>query len=215
MVGMTMNIGASRRQRTPGAGGGAGVAGAEAIGTAVFMHIVLVDNINILTGLVDFINYSRMNQRATTPHAATLESLMSLFASVKKALRHEMQDGAEPTVAPMLLRMLQLCERHPGITQQGLAQQTARDKGQVARLVKELLDLGLLIKEEHPNDRRSHRLLPTSAGVAAVRRFEQAEAGVGELMFGGLRATELRALNEQLGAWKQRIEAQLPPDDAG
>lgn len=179
------------------------------------MHIVLVDNINILTGLVDFINYSRMNQRATTPHAATLESLMSLFASVKKALRHEMQDGAEPTVAPMLLRMLQLCERHPGITQQGLAQQTARDKGQVARLVKELLDLGLLIKEEHPNDRRSHRLLPTSAGVAAVRRFEQAEAGVGELMFGGLRATELRALNEQLGAWKQRIEAQLPPDDAG
>jgi hypothetical protein len=34
-------------------------------------------------------------------------------------------------------------------------------------------------------------------------------------MFGGLRATELRALNEQLGAWKQRIEAQLPPDDAG
>jgi len=178
------------------------------------MWIDLVDNINIVPHLVDTINQSSMNPHPTTPPTAALESLMSLFGSVKKALRHELQDGAEPAVAPMLLRMLQLCERHPGITQQGLAQRTARDKGQVARLVKELLDQGLLSKEDHPEDRRSHRLLPTPAGAAAVRRFEQAEAAVAELLFGALRAAELRALNEQLGALKQRIEAQLPPGEA-
>jgi DNA-binding MarR family transcriptional regulator len=139
---------------------------------------------------------------------------MSLFGSVKQAMRHELQDGAEPVVAPMLLRMLQLCQRTPGITQQGLAQQTARDKGQVARLVRELLDLGLLVKEEHPEDRRSHRLLPTPAGVAKVRRFEQAEAGVAELLFGALGAADLRALTEQLGELKQRIDARLPSGEA-
>ncbi|MBT9550985.1 MAG: MarR family transcriptional regulator [Hydrogenophaga sp.] len=156
-----------------------------------------------------------MNPHPTTPQTAALESLMSLLGSVKKALRHELQDGAEPAVAPMLLRMLQLCQRHPGITQQGLAQQTSRDKGQVARLIKELLDLGLLSKEEHPEDRRSHRLLPTPAGVAKVRRFEQAEAGVAELLFGALGAADLRALTEQLGALKQRVEERLPSGEAG
>jgi DNA-binding MarR family transcriptional regulator len=155
-----------------------------------------------------------MNQHPTTPKTATLEALMSLFGSVKQALRHELQDGAGPAVAPMLLRMLQLCQRHPGITQQGLAQRTGRDKGQVARLVKALLDLGLLNKEDHPEDRRSHRLLPTPAGAAAVQRFEQAEAGVAELLFGSLRAAELRALNEQLDALKQRLRARLPPGEA-
>ncbi|UJW79631.1 MarR family winged helix-turn-helix transcriptional regulator [Hydrogenophaga sp. SL48] len=138
---------------------------------------------------------------------------MSLFGSVKQAMRHELQDGAEPAVAPMLLRMLQLCQRTPGITQQGLAQRTGRDKGQVARLVRELLDLGLLVKEEHPEDRRSHRLLPTPAGVAKVQRFEQAEAGVAELLFGGLRAADLRSLTEQLVALKQRVETRLPSDE--
>lgn len=155
-----------------------------------------------------------MSQHPTTPQIAALKSLMSLFGSVKQAMRHELQDGAEPAVAPMLLRMLQLCHRQPGITQQGLAQQTARDKGQVARLVRELLDLGLLVKEEHPEDRRSHRLLPTPAGVAKVRRFEQAEAGVAELLFGALGAADLRALTEQLGALKQRVEARLPSGEA-
>lgn len=178
------------------------------------MRIDLVDNVNTITHLVDLINQSSMNPHPTSSPTATLEALMSLFGSVKKALRHELQGGAEPAVAPMLLRMLQLCQLHPGITQQGLAQLTGRDKGQVARLVKELLDQGLLSKEDHPEDRRSHRLRPTPAGAVAVRRFEQAQAGVAELLFGALRAAELRALNEQLGALKQRIEARLPPDGA-
>lgn len=178
------------------------------------MRIDLVDNVNTITHLVDFINQSTMNPHTTTPQTAALESLMSLLGSVKKALRHQLQDGAEPAAAPMLLRMLQLCQRHPGITQQGLAQHTGRDKGQVARLVKELLDQGLLSKEEHPEDRRSHRLLPTAAGVAAVKRFEQAEVGVAGWLFGELQAAELDALHDQLKALKRRIEAQLPSGEA-
>ncbi|MCY1377816.1 hypothetical protein D9M69_654070 [compost metagenome] len=56
MVGMMVNRGTRRRQRKPGAGDGAGVAGAEGITTEVFMRIDLVDNINTITDLVDFIN---------------------------------------------------------------------------------------------------------------------------------------------------------------
>lgn len=150
-----------------------------------------------------------MNQGATSRQTAALEALIALFGGMKQALRHQLQGDGAPATAPMLLRMLQLCERQPGITQQGLAQLTGRDKGQVARLVKELLDEGLLIREDHPDDKRSHRLRSTAAGQAAVERFVAAEAGAAELIFGELSARELTALTEQLARLKERLDERL------
>ena len=174
----------------------------------------IVDNINTITELVDHINQKAMSTRPTSRQLAALENLMTLFGGVKKALRHQLQQGYEPAVAPMLLRMLQLCQRHPGITQQGLAQRTGRDKGQVARLIRELLDQGLLSRQDNPEDRRSHHLLPTAAGVAAVERFAQAEADVARLLFGHLNAAELGGLTAQLGTLRERLEQLLPEPDA-
>lgn len=175
----------------------------------------LVDNVNTITELVDHINQKAMSTRPPSRQLAALTTLMTLFGGVKKALRHQLHTEAEPAVAPMLLRMLQLCQRHPGITQQGLAQRTGRDKGQVARLIRELLDLGLLSRQDNPDDRRSHHLLPTPAGVAAVARFEQAEAEVARLLFGHLTAAELGGLTAQLGMLRERLAQQLPEQDAG
>jgi hypothetical protein len=56
--------------------------------------------------------------------------------------------------------------------------------------------------------------LPTAAGVAAVKRFEQAVVGVAGWLFGELQAAELGALHDQLKALKRRLEAKLPPGEA-
>ncbi len=151
-----------------------------------------------------------MSTRPSPGSQATLEALMSLFGGIKRALHHELGDSAP--VPPMLLRLLQLCQRQPGITQQALARLTGRDKGQVARMVKELLERGLLLREDHPDDRRSHCLRPTPAGQAAVQTFEQAEAGVAQWLFAGMRADERKALQQQMDALRQRIESQLGND---
>lgn len=124
-------------------------------------------------------------------------------------MRQQLQSNQGPATAPMLLRMLQLCQRHPGITQQGLAQLTGRDKGQVARLVKELVDEGLLSREDHPEDRRSHCLSPTTQGLEAVKRFESADAAVAQLIFGELSAAELNSLTELLIRLKVRLDEKL------
>jgi DNA-binding MarR family transcriptional regulator len=171
----------------------------------------LVDNINIIPNLVDNINHIPMNARAISRQQEVLESLMSLFGGIKRAMRHELGSG----VPPMLLRVLQLCGRQAGITQQGLARLTGRDKGQVARMVKELLELDLLQREDHPEDRRSHCLRPTSAGLAAVRRFEQAEAALAQWLLDGMTPTELGALQRQLGSLQQRIDEHLRQDAEG
>lgn len=153
-----------------------------------------------------------MSPRSAARQLAALEALHTLFGGMKLAMRLELQGAEAEGPAPMLLRMLQLCQQHPGTTQQGLVQLSGRDKGQVARMVKELLDQGLLTRQPHPEDRRSHLLQPSTAGLAACARFEQAQAGAAARLFGHLGAAELDALARQWQALGQRM--QPPHDDA-
>ena len=134
-----------------------------------------------------------------------LEAFLALFGSLKQAMRVQLQADGGADWTPMHLRMLQLCQRHPGITQQGLTGLSGRDKGQVARLVKDLLDQGLLSREAHPDDRRSHRLRPSPAGEAACAQFERMQAAVAAQVFGGLTAAELAAFTGQLEALRERL----------
>lgn len=139
-------------------------------------------------------------------HLNALQALMTLFGGVKQAMRLQLQSESELAPGPVTLSMLRHCQRQPGITQQALAQRTGRDKGQVARLVKELLDQGLLTREAHPDDKRSHRLQPSAAGLAACARFEQAEAAVAARLFGDLDAATLQAMCAELARLKARLD---------
>ena len=76
-------------------------------------------------------------------------------------------------------------------------------------MVKELLEKGLLLREDHPVDRRSHCLRPTPAGARAVQAFEQAEAGVARWLFAGMDAAERKTLQQQVSALQQRIDEQM------
>ena len=137
---------------------------------------------------------------------------MSLFNGIKRSFHQAL--GEHSPVPPQLLRMLQLCEQQPGITQQQLVRQTGRDKGQVARMVKDLLEADLLLREDHPQDRRSHCLRPTRAGISAVRRFEQAESAVAQQLFGNMNSSELARLQLQLTRLGERVTLPAPPEEA-
>lgn len=141
---------------------------------------------------------------------AAFEALLDLFSSMKRALRQEAQAHGASAVGPMHLRMLSLCRRQPRITQQALADHTGRDKGQVARLVKDLLDHGLLSRHPHPEDRRSLCLTPTPAGLAACKSFEHIEAEVAARMFGWMGAAELAALTDDLRQLGAQLDTASP-----
>lgn len=153
------------------------------------------------------------NHPSSPPSPEVLESLMSLFGGIKRAMRHALDGDA--AVPPMLLSVLRLCERQAGITQQGLARLTGRDKGQIARMVKELLALGLLEREDHPEDRRSHCLRPTPAGREAVQRFERASASVAEWLLDDMTVEERASFQRQLTSLKDRIDGHLRQDAEG
>jgi DNA-binding MarR family transcriptional regulator len=166
----------------------------------------LVDNVNNIIKHVDYVNQLDMTQAFTLNQLAALQALMQLFGGVKQAMRQQLLSDGDVASGPVTLSVLRHCQRQPGITQQALAQLTGRDKGQVARLVKELLDQGLLTREAHPDDKRSHRLQPSAAGLAACARFEQAEAAVAVRLFGDLSTETLQAMRAELARLKTRLD---------
>lgn len=151
---------------------------------------------------------SASNAPIPPAETAALQQLMGLFGAVKQAFREALAADGDGAAAPVALRLLMLCARQPGLTQQALVQATGRDKGQVARLVKELLDHGLLLREPHPEDKRSHCLRPSAAGLLACRRFEQAEAAVALRLFGDLPAATLQAMGTELQRLQGRLRGQ-------
>lgn len=61
-------------------------------------------------------------------------------------------------------KMLAFCYHHPGSTLRDLVERTGRDKGQLARTIKQLKAQGLLNADPSPNDRRIQLLSLTDAG---------------------------------------------------
>jgi DNA-binding MarR family transcriptional regulator len=135
-----------------------------------------------------------------------LEALLELFAAMRGRLRDALRDSPG-ALAPMHQRMLRHCLQHPGASQQALAQASGRDKGQIARLIKELETQGLLVREADPSDGRMQRLRVTAAGRAAHQRFRKQEAVIARRMFEAMTAGEIEGLIDQLGRLRETLLA--------
>lgn len=134
---------------------------------------------------------------------AALEALMGVFARFKQHMQRALAAHGEGVPPPMVLRLLQLCDQQPGITPSGLVGATGRDKAQITRMVKTLLDDGYLKRQAHPEDRRSHCLWPTPRGMAMVKVFAQAQAQVAAELFGACSSAQLEGLIQQWAALGQ------------
>lgn len=141
---------------------------------------------------------------------ALLHSLMALFRGLRQALTQELRDEAVApggvALAPFHLMLLRRCVAHPGLTQQDLVQFSGRDKGHIARVVRDLDDAGLLTRVPHPNDGRAQCLQPTSAALRQVQRFDAAEASVAQRAFAALAPAEREQWRRQIAACADALD---------
>jgi DNA-binding MarR family transcriptional regulator len=116
-----------------------------------------------------------------------------------------MQDEAEQGLGPLHLRALCLCQRNPGGSQQQLVQSMGRDKGQIARLIRELEERQYLVRTPDARDRRVWRLAVTPSGEEKCQWFSTIEAQLATDLFGALGATECAQLEQLLNGLRARI----------
>jgi DNA-binding MarR family transcriptional regulator len=141
----------------------------------------------------------------TTP-VSTFEAFMTLFGTAQQRLKTHMQDEAEQGLGPLHLRALCLCQRDPGCTQQQLVLSMGRDKGQIARLIRELEDRQLLLRTPDDSDRRVWRLSVTAQGQVKCQWFLAIEAAVATDLFGAMAEAQRAQLEELLCGLQARLQ---------
>lgn len=120
------------------------------------------------SGYVDNINHKSVHPS---------EEIFDLIHTIMHLFRSQQYRGlpdGSPHLTHMEGKLLGFFARHPGATLSDLVAHSARDKGQLARLIKSLKEDGLLrVQKDQKTDRRSVGLELTRAGHAVQRTLRR------------------------------------------
>lgn len=123
-----------------------------------------------------------------------------------RSQQHRALRDSENEITHMDSRVLGFFHRHPGATQSDLVQHSGRDKAQIARLIKNLRDLGLLDAETDAKDRRIVRLSLTEEGIAVQAGLKQAARQLTTKSVAGLSSAEQQQLRDLLKKVQSNLE---------
>ena len=156
----------------------------------------------------------KVNKKSAEGAELVFESIHRIMHLMRTEQYRVLRDGPHE-LTHLEGKVLGFFAHRPGATLRDLVEHAARDKGQLARLVRSLKDQGLLAGEGDAADRRSVRLSLTVAGRAIHESLGREVGRLSEQAIKGLSATERR----QLIGLLQRIRANLAPgaepDQAG
>ncbi len=141
---------------------------------------------------------------------AVLDLLHALMHRYKRHMHQGLRD-LSGGVGPMEARALGFVAQHPGSSASDLAAHSGRDKAQIARLLQQLLDRGLLAREADPADGRRQQLALTDSGRAAQRLMARQRQRFASRAMAGLDGAE----QAQLLALLQRLVSACDKASAG
>lgn len=110
-----------------------------------------------------------------------IDLVHTLMFSLKASMRTTLEDDGTG-LAPMEARALHFLQSHPGCPQSEFVQATGRDKAQVTRLFKPLVERGLVATIADDADRRLQRLWLTEEGSQLQRRIARHRASLARRM---------------------------------
>jgi DNA-binding MarR family transcriptional regulator len=131
----------------------------------------------------------------SSPEEDAIQAMLRMFEALKAQMGQSLTQ-AGITLSPLHLHILSHCKANPGGNQQALVQASTRDKGQIARITKELEAQGLLRRSPDPQDGRSQILDVTPTGLEACTVFEAQHAALVQRMFATVAPGELALFTE-------------------
>jgi DNA-binding MarR family transcriptional regulator len=123
------------------------------------------------------------------PDEEYIDLVHTLMFSLKASMRSTLE-ADETGLAPMEARALHFLQSHPGSPQSEFVQATGRDKAQVTRLFKPLIERGLVATIADDADRRLQRLWLTETGSQLQRRIARHRTALARKMLAGLNSKE-------------------------
>ena len=94
-----------------------------------------------------------------------IQNMVKNFSKLERRQRHFMKGALKSCgISGNMYRFILTVRRHPGASQDFLAEFHSVDKSRVTRVVRELEKKGYLSRSANENDRRSYRLFLTKEG---------------------------------------------------
>ncbi|OBT15555.1 transcriptional regulator [Vibrio sp. UCD-FRSSP16_10] len=122
---------------------------------------------------------------------AVSETIFNIVQSYRQAIRAELQAN-DLGLNGMHVRCLSFIRHRNQCTANDIVQQFSRDKAQVARIVKDMISKGWIIKTPNPNDKRSQQLFLTEQGVSLSDKIELAQYSIQNKMLENISEEELK-----------------------
>ncbi|WP_322804033.1 MarR family transcriptional regulator [Vibrio alfacsensis] len=122
----------------------------------------------------------------------TLDNLFQLVHVLKRQLHEQVEQLSLP-IAPMHVRVIKIISKNSPCTAMDIVNILDRDKAQVTRLIKTLIEEDFIKKEPNPNDKRSQCLLTTDKGNEVLNKIRAIDTQILDKMTRDVSAEELEA----------------------
>jgi DNA-binding MarR family transcriptional regulator len=134
------------------------------------------------------------------------EALFSLIHTVRNTMIQQLK-SLDMNLSPMHLKSLKAVSKIEQCTGQKLADFMGRDKAQVNRLIKELVNQELLIKKDNEKDKRSQLLILAASGEALIEEFNKVENEVFSAMASELEPDQIESFIQITQTFKSNLDA--------
>ncbi|MGI2177937.1 MarR family winged helix-turn-helix transcriptional regulator [Shewanella sp. SG44-2] len=122
------------------------------------------------------------------------DSFLSLTHTFKSCVNKEIRE-AGIDIAPMEIQSLHCINRIGNCTAAYISEQLDRDKGQVARLVRDMLKKNLIYKVLNPLDSRSHLIELSEFGQEILKQLLHIENNIMKVMLDSITERQVDQFN--------------------
>ncbi|MEH0715197.1 MarR family winged helix-turn-helix transcriptional regulator [Vibrio owensii] len=134
----------------------------------------------------------------------SLDNLFHLVHVLKRQL-HEQIEQLELPIAPMHVRVIKIISKQSPCTAMDVVNFLNRDKAQVTRLIKTLIEEGFIEKRPNPEDKRSQCLLTTEKGNEVLAKIKAVDAEIFQKMTLNVSEEELEAFQVVAGKLAENL----------
>ena len=134
----------------------------------------------------------------------SLDNLFHLVHVLKRQL-HEQIEQLELPIAPMHVRVIKIISKQSPCTAMDVVNFLNRDKAQVTRLIKTLIEEGFIEKRPNPEDKRSQCLLTTEKGNEVLAKIKAVDTEIFQKMTLNVSEEELEAFQLVAGKLAENL----------
>ncbi len=134
----------------------------------------------------------------------SLDNLFHLVHVLKRQL-HEHIEQLELPIAPMHVRVIKIISKQSPCTAMDVVNFLNRDKAQVTRLIKTLIEEGFIEKRPNPEDKRSQCLLTTEKGNEVLAKIKAVDTEIFQKMTLNVSEEELEAFQLVAGKLAENL----------